>query len=131
MRTRHAAMYARVSSEQHPIARTIASQVAAVRARVATAGLALPEMLPFLDEGSRGATLVRPALERLREMRATGAVDRLSVHAPDRLARNDASQVLLVDACQRRGVEVIVLNRARGCSPEDDLWLQVQGMRAA
>jgi hypothetical protein len=30
-----------------------------------------------LDEGSRGATLVRPALERLRDVVAAGSVERL------------------------------------------------------
>jgi len=52
------------------------------------------------------------------------------VHAPDRLARTYASQVLLVEECRRAGVEVIFLNRALGQSPEDDLLLQVQGMIA-
>ena len=42
-----------------------------------------------------------------------------------------ASQVLLVDALRRAGVEVILLNRARGQSPDDALRLQVQGMSAA
>jgi hypothetical protein len=31
--------------------------------------------------------LVRPALERLRDQAAAGAIDRLYVHSPDRLAR--------------------------------------------
>ncbi len=55
---------------------------------------------------------MRPALERLRDVVAAGSVDRLSVHSPDRLARKDAYQVLLVDEFRRAGVEVIVLNRA-------------------
>jgi site-specific DNA recombinase len=70
-------MYARGSSEQQAEAHTVASQVAAVRERVAAAGLPLPEALPFLAEGDRGATLVRPALERRRDVVAAGAVDRL------------------------------------------------------
>jgi site-specific DNA recombinase len=66
----------------------------------------------------------------LRDVAAAGAVDRLSVHSPDRLARTYAYQVLLVDAFQRGGVEIIFLNRELGRSPEDDLLLQVQGMMA-
>src|SRR5712691_6597283 len=93
-------------------------------------GLALPEAMQFLDDGDSGATLVRPALERFRDVVAARAVDRLYVHSPDRLARKYAYQVLLVDACRRVGVEVIFLNRALGQSPEDDLLLQVQGMIA-
>jgi site-specific DNA recombinase len=61
---------------------------------------------------------------------AAGSVDRLSVHSPDRLARQYAYQVLLVDECRRAGVEVIFVNRALGQSPEDDLLLHVQGMIA-
>ena len=63
-------------------------------------------------------------------MGAAGRVDRLSRHAPDRLARTYASHVLRVDACRRAGVEVVCLNRALGQSPEDDFLLQVQGMIA-
>jgi site-specific DNA recombinase len=124
------AIYARVSSEQQAEAHTVASQVAALRERVSTDGLTVPEAMQFLDEGYSGATLVRPALERLRDVIAAGSVDRLYVHSPDRLARKYAYQVLLVDEFRRAGVEVIFLNRALGHSPEDDLLLQVQGMIA-
>src|SRR6266849_3502689 len=125
-----AVMYARVSSEQQAEAHTIASQVAALRERVAVDGLSVSEAMQFLDEGYSGATLVRPALERLRDVVAAGSVDRLYVHSPDRLARKYAYQVLLVDEFRRASVEVVFLNRALGQSPEDDLLLQVQGMIA-
>jgi len=124
------ALYARVAADPHPEAHTIASQVAALRERVAAEGLVVPEAMQFLDQGYSGATLIRPALERLRDVIAGGAVDRVYVHSPDRLARKDAYQVLLVDEFRRAGVEVIFLNRALGQSPEDDLLLQVQGMIA-
>jgi site-specific DNA recombinase len=130
MNTRQAALYARVSSAQQAEAHTVASQVVALRERIAVDGLPLPTALQFIDEGYSGATLVRPALERLRDVAAAGAVDRLYVHSPDRLARQYADQVLLVDEFQRAGVEVIFLNRELGRSPEDDLLLQVQGMMA-
>ncbi|MGH6690846.1 MAG: recombinase family protein, partial [Gammaproteobacteria bacterium] len=125
-----AALYARVSSVQQAEAHTVASQVVALRERIAADGLVVPEALQFIDEGYSGATLVRPALERLRDLAAAGAVDRLYVHSPDRLARKYAYQVLLVDEFERTGVEIIFLNRELGRSPEDDLLLQVQGMMA-
>ena len=71
------AIYARVSSEQQAETHTIASQVAALRERVAADGLAVSEAMQLLDEGSSGATLVRPALERLRDVSAAGRVARL------------------------------------------------------
>ena len=77
MNTTQVAIYARVSSEQQAETHTMASQVAAVRERVATDGLAVSEAMQFLDEGYSGATLVRPALERLRDVVASGSVDRL------------------------------------------------------
>ncbi|MBV8613894.1 MAG: recombinase family protein, partial [Acetobacteraceae bacterium] len=67
---------------------------------------------------------------RLRDLAASGALDRVYVHSPDRLARRYAYQVLLVDELRRAGVEIVFLNRPIGASPEDDLLLQVQGMVA-
>ena len=125
-----AAIYARVSSEQQVQAHTIDSQVAALREKVTGDGLELTQELEFIDEGYSGSTLVRPALERLRDIVAGGVVDRLYVHSPDRLARKYAYQVLLVDEFRRSGVEVVFVNRELGQTPEDDLLLQVQGMIA-
>lgn len=51
-------------------------------------GFSLSEEFRFIDEGYTGATLVRPALERLRDLAAAGGLDRLYVHSPDRLARS-------------------------------------------
>jgi site-specific DNA recombinase len=124
------AIYARVSSEQQATANTIESQLAALQQRVRADKFSLRSEFQFVDEGYSGATLVRPALERLRDLAADGGLDRLYVHSPDRLARKYAYQVLLVDELQRAGVEVIFLNRELGRSPEDDLLLQVQGMMA-
>jgi site-specific DNA recombinase len=47
----HIAIYARVSSEQQAEAQTIASQVAALRERLAAEGLTVSEAMQFLDEG--------------------------------------------------------------------------------
>lgn len=124
------ALYARVSSERQAQADTIASQVEALQQRIASDGLSLDPELTFLDEGHSGATLIRPALERLRDQAAAGAVDRLYVHSPDRLARNFAYQFVLLEEFARAGVEVVFLNRALGDSPEDQLLLQVQGVIA-
>jgi len=124
------AISARVSSAQQAAAHTVARQVAAWRERVAAAARPLPEARQCIDEGDSGATRVRPALARRRDLAAAGALDRLDVHSPDRLARKYAYQVLLVDEFQHAGVEVIFVNREWGQSPEDDLRLQVQGMMA-
>jgi site-specific DNA recombinase len=97
------AIYARVSSEQQAQTQTIASQVAALRARVAADGCVLLPEGEFLDEGYSGTTLIRPALERLRDLSASGEIERLYVQAPDRLARKYAYQVLLLEEFHRLG----------------------------
>ena len=85
----------------------------------------------FQDEGHSGATLVRPALERLRDLAAQGCVDVVLVWSPDRLARKFAYQALLVEEFARAGVRVeFVKNGPRGDSPEDQLLVQFQGMFA-
>ncbi len=128
MKPTQVAFYARVSSDQQSEAKTIESQVADLRNRITSTGAALSTELEFIDDGYSGATLIRPALERLRDMAAAGGIDQLYVHCPDRLARNYAHQVLLLEEFFRAGVEVIFLNREVGQTPEDHQLLQVQGM---
>lgn len=124
------AIYARVSSEQQAQAQTIASQVSALKERVAADGFTLDDELQFLDDGFSGGTLLRPALERLRDQAYAGGFQRLYVHSPDRLARKYAYQVLLVEELKRAGVELVFLNHTLGDTPEEDLLLQMQGMIA-
>ena len=123
-------LYARVSSEQQAEAKTIDSQLAEVRARIRTDGFDLKGVLEFVDDGVSGSMLTRPGLERLRDVAAAGDIDRLYVHNPDRLARNYAYQVLLVDELNQAGVDIVFLNRPLGQTAEDQLLLQVQGMVA-
>jgi site-specific DNA recombinase len=91
-------------------------------------GFDLSEEMEFLDDGYSGTILVRPALERLRDLVAAGAVDRLYVHSPDRLARNYAYQVVLVDEFRVAALK-LSLNRELGQSPEDDLLLRYKNDR--
>lgn len=130
MKQKVAGIYARVSSEQQAEAQTIKSQIGTLLAKAVEDGVTIAEELRFIDDGYSGTTLVRPALERLRDTVAMGSIERLYVHNPDRLARKYAYQVLLLDEFQRAGIEVVFLNRAIGQTPEDHLLLQVQGMIA-
>jgi len=88
--TKQVALYARVSSEQKAEAKTIESQLADIRARISADGFEQSGVLEFVDEGYSGSTLVRPALERLRDVAAAGGMDRLYVHCHGRFARNYA-----------------------------------------
>jgi site-specific DNA recombinase len=129
--TIRAALYARVSSEQQAGELTIRSQVAALRQRITQDGLTVDEELCFLDEGYSGSTVIRPALEKLRDVVHCGGLDRLYVHSPDRLARKYAYQVVLLEEFQKCDVAVVFLNDLREQhSPEGELLVQMQGMIA-
>src|SRR5262249_49439617 len=128
--TLRAALYARVSTEQQAKANTIGSQMDALRQRIQQDGLGLDPELVFVDDGYSGEALARPALERLRDQAAGGAVDRVYCLSPDRLARKCAVPVLLVEELQRAGAEVVFLNHPVDLTPEGELLLQVQGIIA-
>jgi site-specific DNA recombinase len=125
-----AAIYARVSSARQKKDETIASQTAALRAHAEQLGLDVPEEWVFEDEGHSGATLVRPALERLRDLVAGVGIEVVLCYSPDRLARKFAYQALLIEEFTRAGTRVEFVKGPRGDSPEDQLLVQFQGMFA-
>jgi site-specific DNA recombinase len=125
-----AAIYARVSSARQKKDETIASQTAALRAHAEQLGLDVPDDWVFEDEGHSGATLVRPALERLRDLVAGVGIDVVLCYSPDRLARKFAYQALLIEEFTRAGTRIEFVKGPRGDSPEDRLLVQFQGMFA-
>jgi site-specific DNA recombinase len=125
-----AAIYARVSSARQKKDQTIGSQTAALREHARQLGADLPEEQVFEDEGHSGATLVRPALEALRDLAAQGCIDVVLCYSPDRLARKFAYQALLIEEFARAGVRVEFVRGPRGDTPEDQLMVQFQGMFA-
>lgn len=125
-----AAIYARVSSARQKEEQTIASQTAALRAHAAESGLEVPPEWVFEDEGHSGATLIRPALERLRDLAAEVEIPVVLCYAPDRLARRYAYQALLIEEFARVGTQVRFLKGPKAQTPEDELMLQFQGMIA-
>jgi site-specific DNA recombinase len=125
-----AAIYARVSSARQKKDETIGSQTAALREHAAQSRLDVPAEWVFEDEGHSGATLVRPALEALRDLVAQGCVDVVLVYSPDRLARKFAYQALLLEEFARAGVRAEFVRGPRGDSPEDQLLIQFQGIFA-
>lgn len=70
-----ALIYARVSSDKQREEHTIASQTAALRVFAQEQGFSVPDEWVIEDEGYSGATLVRPGLERVRDLVAEGQVD--------------------------------------------------------
>ena len=125
-----AAIYARVSSDRQKEEQTIASQTSALRAYAAEHQYVVPDGWVFEDEGWSGATLVRPGLERVRDLAAQGQLEAVLVYSPDRLSRKYAYQVLLLEEFTRHGVDVVFLQAPRAETPEEVLLLQFQGMIA-
>src|SRR5438128_7920942 len=125
-----AAIYARVSSDRQKENHTIASQTAALIEYAQKNGYSVPPEWVFQDEGYSGAILVRPGLERLRDLAAEGQIDAALVYSPDRLSRKYAYQILLSEELSRCGVELIFLKAPAGATPEDQLLVQFQDIIA-
>jgi site-specific DNA recombinase len=126
----NAAIYARVSSARQKEQATIGSQTAALHAHAEQLGLDVPAQWVFCDDGHSGATLVRPALEKLRDLVAQVPVEVVLVYSPDRLARKYAYQALLIEEFAKAGTSVVFVNGPSTDSPEDALLVQFQGMIA-
>jgi site-specific DNA recombinase len=80
----------------------------------------------YRDDGSSGATLKRPGLDRLRDRVAMAAVECVLITAPDRFARNYVHQMLLVDELTQRGCRVECVERPMRDDPHDQLLLQIR-----
>jgi site-specific DNA recombinase len=125
-----AAIYARVSSDKQREENTIASQTAALVAFACEQQFEVPQQWVFEDDGYSGASLIRPGLERVRDLAAEGLIQAVLVYAPDRLSRRYAHQILLIEEFARAGVETLFVRTPRGSTPEDELLVQFQGMIA-
>ena len=125
-----AAIYTRVSSDRQRDSNTIASQTEALLAYADAHGYRVAPDMIVEDDGWTGASLERPGLERVRDLVADGRIEAVLVHAPDRLSRRYAYQVLLIEEFDRQGVETVFLKAPSTKSPEDHLLLQFQGIIA-
>ena len=125
-----AAIYARVSSDQQKEEKTIASQTAALIEFARQENYQVPDEWVFEDEGYSGANLIRPGLERIRDLAAEGQIQSVLALSPDRLSRKYAYQVLLTEELARHGVEMVFIKAPHSGTPEDQLLIQFQGMIA-
>ncbi|PYS79887.1 MAG: preprotein translocase subunit TatB [Acidobacteria bacterium] len=121
------AIYVRVSTVTHSQPHTIEEQINRLRARLFAHGEDVADQHIFRDEGRSGATLNRPALDRLRDQVRLGDYDRILVTSPDRLARNYVHQMLLLEELERAGCTVEFLDQPMGDTPHDHLLLQIRG----
>ena len=122
-----AGIYGRISTDRQEHEETIQSQLAELRARAKDDGHHL--LHEFIDEGYSRDDLVRPRLDRLRDLVAVGDVDRVYIQSPDRLA-SGARLMLLVEEFQEHGCTVIFLRGAVDDTPEGKMLLGMQGLFA-
>ncbi len=124
------ALYARVSSERQADEGTIESQLDALRTFAIQQGWTVDANHEFVDNGVSGATLDRPALDRLRDAIAAGEVQRVIVLSPDRLSRNFVHQEYLREEWAKAGCELVYVQGAQIVTPQDLLVSRVQGVFA-
>jgi site-specific DNA recombinase len=112
-----AAIYARVSSDQQKQEHTIDSQTQTLIAFAQDAGYSVPAEWVFEDIGYSGATLVRPGLERVRDLAAERQIEAVLALSPDRLSRKYAYQVLLIEELTRHGVATVFVKAPTAQTP--------------
>lgn len=120
-------VYIRVSTQRQAQSQTIEQQLQRLKSHLELKGWPLAEQHIFRDDGQSGTTLNRPGLQRLRDQVRLGALDRVILTAPDRLARKYVHQVLLVEEMEQLGCHIEFLDRPLSDSPDDQLMLQIRG----
>jgi site-specific DNA recombinase len=121
------AIYARVSTLHQAQAQTIEQQLTRLQAYAAEHGWAVSDDHIFRDDGRSGASLNRPGLDQLRDVVRSGAIDRVLVTEPDRLARNYVHQMIIMDELEHNGCSVEFLDRPLSDDPQERLLLQIRG----
>src|SRR3954447_14703667 len=124
------AIYVRVSTNRQTQAQTIDQQLERLRRHLESRGESLAADHIFRDDGLSGANLNRPGLDRLRDRVKGGALDRVLLTSPDRLARNYVHQMVLIEEWERCGCKVEFLDRPMSQDPHDQLLLQIRGVAA-
>jgi len=110
MREIRAALYARVACATPQTPHAILSQLEALRDHAANSGMKIIQ--EFTDDGYTGFQLDRPGLDRMCDLAKQRGFDVLLTCGPDRLTRNSARLVLLIEELERRRVRTIFLNTA-------------------
>jgi site-specific DNA recombinase len=110
MQEMRAALYARVACMTPQTKQAIVFQLEALRDCAASRGIKIIEK--FMDEGYDGLRPDRPGLKRMRDLAEQRGFDVLLSCGPDRLARNPALLVLLIQELEQYGVRAIFPNTA-------------------
>src|SRR6266850_7045948 len=126
----YAAIYVRVSTEDHGKGFSIPTQIEACQKLAEREGYTVPESHVLIDEGISGTTMDRPGLRRLRELVQTQALAAAIVYDPDRLSRNLGHQLLLAEECERANVQMLIVSHPLEPGPEGWMFFQMRGALA-
>jgi site-specific DNA recombinase len=120
------AIYARTSTDRQEREDTVRSQLAACDA-FAAAHQFLPAET-FVDDGVSGATLMRPALGRLRDAIRSKLIARLIVYDTDRLSRSLSHLLILMEELNRVGAEIHFVKCPLEDTPEGRVLFNIKGV---
>lgn len=84
----------------------------------------------FVDSGISGSTLDRPALSELREFVKSGQADLVIAYDLDRLSRNLAHLMVLLDEFEKLGVNLQFVTQSVGKTPEERMLFGMKGLFA-
>src|SRR5258708_32888491 len=125
-----AAIYARVSSDKQREENTIASQTAALVAFARAQQFEVPKEWIFEDDGYSGANLIRPGLERGRELAAEGLIHAVLIYTPARLSRRYAHHILLIEELARACGRYLFVRAPRVSTPARDWSVHIHARHA-
>ena len=117
---KRAILYARVSTdEQARSGYSLAQQLEALQEYAAREGYEVLDEVT--DPGQSGASLVRPGMDRVRDLVAAGGVSVVLAQDRDRFSREPAYHYLLKKEFEEHGCQLRALNDRGDDSPEGEL----------
>src|SRR3989344_8834552 len=119
------AIYGRVSTSNQENEGTIETQLSAVKDFAEKNGYTIVQ--EYLDNGWRGDSIIRPALDQLRMDAKKKIWEGVLMYDPDRLARRYSYQELVMDELREAGIEVLFVTTSTPKNEEDKILYGVKG----
>src|SRR4051812_44614805 len=120
-----AAIYARVSTADQVRGTSLDTQVDECRAFAQQHGYTV---VKTIREDISGALLARPGLDELRAMAEAQQIEALIVAEQDRLSRDFAHTLFLVQEFERYQVDLVFVREPREDTAEGKMLFQMKGM---
>jgi site-specific DNA recombinase len=120
-----AILYARVSTEEQIKGFSLRQQLSSLKNYAVREGYEV--LAEEGDEGWSGSELVRPALDRMRDLVAAGGVSIVLAQDADRITREPSHRALLDEECERHGCKLAALDDWDDDSEEGQLLKYIRG----